>query len=92
MVKKDKSLVRTLHLYFMVEFGIFLLDLVRCEDFDVDQHLSHWKGLVVPLVPQSDLSQPVPHAGQPHGSLSDHHLLAKFVPLVDKLMCIGSLF
>ena len=92
MVKKDKSSVRTLHLYFMVEFGIFLLNLVRCEDFDVDQDLSVRKGLVVPLVPQSDLSQAVPHAGQPHRSLSDHHLLAKFVPLVDKLMCKGSLF
>ena len=76
-----------IHLYFMVEFAIFLLDLVRCEDFDVDQHLSHWKGLVVPLVPQSDLSQSVPHAGQPHRSLSDHHLLAKFVPLVDNFLC-----
>ena len=75
----------------MVEFCIFLLNLVRCEDFDVDQHLSHWKGLVVPFVPQSDLSQAVSNIGQPHSSLSDHHLLAKFISLVDKLMCIGSL-
>ena len=71
----------------MVEFGIFLLNLVRCEDFDVDQDLSVRKGLVVPLVPQSDLPQPVPHVRQSHRSLSDHHLLAKFVSLVEKITC-----
>ena len=47
----------------MVKFCILLLDLIRCEDFDVDQNLRHWKAPVVPLVPQSDLPQSVPHIG-----------------------------
>ena len=75
----------------MVEFGIFLLNLSRCEDLDVDQHLCHRKGLVVPLVPQSDLSQTVPHISQPHGSLSDNYLLAKFIHLVGEMQLITTL-
>ena len=65
----------------MAQFAIFLLDLIRCEDFDVDEHLSQWEGLVVPFVPQRNPSQTIPYIGKPHSSLSDYHLVAKFVSL-----------